>query len=124
MVTRLSPAVVTANILAWGVLFLTPLALGEMSLQGISWPTLRSWAALLFLAVVASGFAFFLYLFALTRLKAGEASVYVNLSPVVTLVAARLILAEDIVMLQLLGVALVLSGVYLTERSGGALSSA
>jgi len=47
--------------------------------------------------------------------------VYVNLSPVVTLVAARFVLAEPIALLQLVGAALVLLGVYLSER--GARSS-
>lgn len=121
VVARLPHAVVTAHTIAWGTLFLAPLALWEISLQGVSWPSARGWAALLFLAVAASGLAFFLYLFALTRLKAGEASVYVNLSPVVTLVAARFVLAEPIALLQLVGAALVLSGVYLSER--GARSS-
>jgi drug/metabolite transporter (DMT)-like permease len=116
VVARLPHAVVTAHTIAWGTLFLAPLAVGEILLQGVSWPSARGWAALLFLAVAASGLAFFLYLFALTRLKAGEASVYVNLSPVVTLVAARLVLAEPITLLQLVGAALVLSGVYLSER--------
>lgn len=118
VVARLSPVVTTVHTMAWGVLFLAPLALGEIFLQGVSWPTPRGWAALLFLAVIASGFAFFLYLFSLTRLEAGEASVYVNLSPVVTLVAARLVLTEPITWLQLVGTGLVLLGVYLTERTG------
>lgn len=113
-----TPAVTTARTLAWGVLFLAPLALGEALLQGISWPTVTGWVALLFLALAASGLAFFLYLFALTRLEAGQASVYVNLSPVVTLVAARLVLAEPVTVLQLAGTGLVLLGVYLTERRG------
>jgi drug/metabolite transporter (DMT)-like permease len=52
-------------------------------------------------------------------LSAGEVSVYVNLSPVVTLIAARLVLADTIALLQLVGAALVLSGVYLSERGAG-----
>ena len=44
---------------------------------------------------------------------------YVNLSPVVTLIAARLVLAEPIALLQLVGAALVLSGVCLSERGAG-----
>lgn len=115
-----SPGVTTAHTMAWGVLFLAPLAAAETALQGIARPTATGWAALLFLALVASGLAFFLYLFALTRLEASEASVYVNLSPVVTLVAARLVLAEPITWLQLVGTGLVLLGVYLTERTGRA----
>ncbi len=123
VVGRLSPAASTAHTMAWGVLFLTPFALGEMVVAGVSWPTLEGWAALLFLALIASGVAFFLYLFALTRMEAGEASLYVNLSPVVSLAAAHLILAEPITGLQLLGTGLVLLGVYLTERAGRRLNS-
>jgi drug/metabolite transporter (DMT)-like permease len=116
VVTRLPHAVVTAYTIAWGTLFLAPLTLGEILIRGVSWPSAKVWGALLFLAVAASGLAFFLYLFALTRLQAGEASVYVNLSPVVTLVAAHLVLAEPIALPQLVGAAVVLFGVYLSER--------
>jgi drug/metabolite transporter (DMT)-like permease len=116
IVRRWAPSAVTAHTIAWGTLFLAPLALGEVLVQGIAWPTPRAWIMLLFLALVASGLAFFLYLFALTKLEAGEASVYVNLSPVVTLIAARLVLDEPIGWLQFVGAALVLAGVYLTER--------
>jgi drug/metabolite transporter (DMT)-like permease len=125
VVARLAPAVVTAHTAAWGVLFLAPFALAETMTRGglsrgVAWPSPASWAALLFLAFVASGLAFYLYLFALTRLEAGEAAVYVNLSPVVTLIAADVVLAESITVLQLLGAVLVLAGVYLTERAGRA----
>lgn len=116
VVRQWAPSTVTAHTIAWGALFLAPLAMGEIFYHGIAWPTPRVWIMLLFLALIASGLAFFLYLFALTRLEAGEASVYVNLSPVVTLVAARLVLGDPIRWLQLLGAALVLAGVYLTER--------
>lgn len=115
VVASLSPAVSTAHTMAWGVVFLAPFAIGEMVVQGVSWPTLTGWGALLFLALVASGLAFFLYLFSLTRLEAGEVSLYVNLAPVVSLVAARLVLAEPITWLQLVGTGLVLLGVYTTE---------
>lgn len=111
-----TPGAVTAHTIAWGTLFLAPLAAGEVFYHGIAWPTPTAWIILLFLALVASGLAFFLYLFALTKLEAGEASVYVNLSPVVTLIAARLVLGDPIRWPQLVGAALVLAGVYLTER--------
>lgn len=96
VVARLSPAVSTAHTMAWGVEFVAPFAIGEMVVQGVSWPTLTGWGALLFLALVASGLASFLSLFSLTRLEAGEVSLYVNLAPVVSLVAGRLVLAEPI----------------------------
>ncbi len=117
VVRRRAPSAVTAHTIAWGTLFLAPLAAGEVFYQGIAWPTARGWIMLLFLGLVASGLAFFLYLFALTRLEAGEASVYVNLAPVVTLIAARQVLSEPIRWPQLVGTALVLAGVYLTEKA-------
>ncbi|MFP3896677.1 MAG: DMT family transporter [Anaerolineales bacterium] len=116
VVRRWTPGAVTAHTIAWGTLFLAPLAVGEVILRGVVWPTPKAWIMLLFLALIASGLAFFLYLFALTRLEAGDASVYVNLSPVVTLIAARLVLGDPIRWLQILGAALVLGGLYLTEK--------
>ena len=79
----------------------------------ISMPTA---VALLFLGLVASALAFLLYNFAVSRLEASEATIYVNLSPLVTICAASLILHETLSLLQLVGGIVVLSSIYLAGK--------
>lgn len=53
---------------------------------------------------------------ALRRLDASEASTYINLVPVITVLSAALMLGEAPVPSQLLGGGLVILGVYLASR--------
>jgi len=113
---RLPYLTITLLSTAFGTLFLTPLSVYEYATSGpmrISMPTA---VALLFLGLVASALAFLLYNFAVSRLEASEATIYVNLSPLVTVCAASLILHETLSLLQLVGGIVVLSSIYLAGK--------
>jgi drug/metabolite transporter (DMT)-like permease len=112
------PALVstTASIGA-GLLLLLPLGAIEVGYQG--WPQLshRGVLALLYLGVVASALPMFLWNYALSTVKAGQAASFVNLVPVVG-VAIALIAGESIHIGQMIGGGLALLGVWLSERAG------
>jgi drug/metabolite transporter (DMT)-like permease len=113
---RLPYLTITLSSTAFGTLFLGPLSAYEYlsySPMNISQPTI---IALLFLGLVASALAFLLYNFAVSRLEASEAAIYVNLSPVITVCAANLILHETLTTLQLVGGIVVLSSLYLAGK--------
>ena len=113
---RLPYLTITLSSTAFGTLFLGPLSAYEYLTYGpmnISQPTI---IALLFLGLVASGLAFLLYNFAVSRLEASEAAIYVNLSPVITVCAANLILHETLSLLQLVGGIVVLSSLYFAGK--------
>ena len=116
LTSRLPYLTVTLVSTAFGTLFLLPLSAYEYTVSGpthLSPPTI---VALLFLGVVASALAFLLYNFAVSRVEAGEATTYVNLSPLVTVCAANLILHESLSLLQVVGGIIVLSSLYLASR--------
>ena len=100
----------------YGALFFAPACL--MELPQIDWPhvTLRSYAALVYLTLFATVGAFLCYNYALVRLPASRAAVFINGIPVVTAAAAWLLLGETLTAAQLGGGVLVLFGVYLTNR--------
>jgi drug/metabolite transporter (DMT)-like permease len=100
----------------YGALFFAPACL--MELPQIEWShvTLRSYGALLYLTLFATVGAFLCYNYALVRLPASRAAVFINGIPVVTAAAAWLLLGETLTAAQLGGGALVLFGVYLTNR--------
>jgi len=86
-------------------------------LPAIVWQTitLRSWLAVGYLTLFATIGAFLCYNFALTRVPASRAAVFVNGIPVVTAIGAWLLLDERLTALQAGGGALVLVAVFITN---------
>ncbi len=102
--------------MAFGTLFLLPAAGLEIALSGFGPISTAGWLSVLFLGLGGSAASFFCWNAALRRLDASEASTYINLVPVVTVLSAALMLGEPLVPSQLLGGALVILGVYLASR--------
>ena len=67
-----------------------------------------------FLALCCSAFGYWLYAHALEVLGMSVSAVFINLIPLVTVIAGFFILGESLTALQLAGAALVIGGVYLT----------
>lgn len=85
------PAVVaTAASFAAGLLFLLPLAAGEVILFGAPELGPRGWLVLAYLGAGASALPIFLWNYALRHVPASAAALYINLVPVVGLVSALL----------------------------------
>jgi drug/metabolite transporter (DMT)-like permease len=99
----------------YGALFYAPAFLWE--LPTTQWAAIsgRSLAALAYLALFATIVAFFSYNYALTKVPASRASVFINGIPVVTALAAWVFLGEKLTALQAGGGLLVLFGVYLAN---------
>jgi drug/metabolite transporter (DMT)-like permease len=70
----------------------------------------------LFLAICCSALGYWLYAHSLEVLGISVSSVFINLIPVVTVVAGFFILGDRLTLFQWAGAALVLCGVYLTAR--------
>ena len=111
--TRYSAFALTAMQAFVGALFFLPLALTvepvphEISLQGL--------LAVLYLGIVVTVVAYGLFNFGVGRLPASQASGFVNLIPVFTLIFALLILDERLNAQQLAGGVLVFAGVALSQ---------
>ncbi len=99
----------------YGAIFFAPAFLWE--LPGINWSafTGRSVGALVYLTLFATIGAFLCYNYALTKLPAFRASIFINCIPVVTAIGAWIMLGETLTSLQIGGGALVLFAVCLTN---------
>jgi len=111
------PAVVntTAAIFA-GTLMLAPLAAWELR-DGLPSLSPLTWAAVLYLGLIASALTLFLWNYALETIPASLATAYLNLMPIVG-VGFSLAAGEPLLLSQLLGGALTLSGVWVADRCG------
>ena len=119
---KLAKAHNALNITGWqmiyGALLYVPSFLWE--LPAVHWSAIstRSLLALAYLTLFATCAAFLCYNYALTKLSAGKASVFINGIPVVTAAGAWMLLGETLTRLQLCGGLLVLTAVCLTNLSG------
>ncbi len=96
----------------FGFLGLLPFAMLEYKSWGD--PTLPVMLHVIFLALGCSALGYWLYAHAMETLGVSITSVFINLIPVVTVIAGYIVLHERLTLLQGAGAALVLAGVYLT----------
>jgi drug/metabolite transporter (DMT)-like permease len=96
----------------FGFLGFLPFAMLEHQRWGT--PTLPVIFHVLFLAVFCSALGYWLYAHAIKTMGVSISSIFINLIPVVTVIAGFFFLRERLTGLQWAGAALVLTGVYLT----------
>ena len=96
----------------FGFLGLLPFAMLEYKNWGN--PTLPVMLHVIFLALGCSALGYWLYAHAMEVLGVSTTSIFINLIPVVTVIAGFLVLHERLTLLQGAGAVLVLAGVYLT----------
>jgi drug/metabolite transporter (DMT)-like permease len=114
LVERHPPLIVTSAAAILGTAALIPLALVENHWRSPTWPALL---AVVVLAIGPGLLANLWWWQTAQWLEASRAAVYVYLIPLITMVLAVVLLREPLVPAQVAGAALVLSGVWLAERS-------
>jgi drug/metabolite transporter (DMT)-like permease len=105
-----------SGVACFGFLFLLPAAAIELALTGAQRPTGGDVAGLLYLGGLASALAFILWAFGLRHFQAGQAAIFTNLSPLVGVVVAALLLRESVSSVQVGTGAVIVGGVWLATR--------
>lgn len=120
---RYTPFFLTAIQAFVGAVFFFP----ALWLPSTTWPTQIAWGPLLaivYLGAIITLGAYGLYNYGVSRIPASQASVFVNLIPVFTVVLGWLILGERFTHSQYMASALVFIGIYISQRTiGGAKPS-
>ncbi len=107
---------ITRKVFFYGVLFALPMTFweGPMHLEALATPVVA--ANLLFLSLVCSMLAFFIWGEVTVRIGAILTANYLYLSPVISVIAAWLAYGETIGAVGLMGCVLVLVGIIMVER--------
>lgn len=113
--STLSSLEITSFQMFYGCIFFLPAFLREFPSMQWSAVTYDSIISLLFLALFASVAGYFLYNYALTQIPASRASVFLNGIPVVTTIAAAIILGEHLTPLQILGAIIAVGSVTIAN---------
>lgn len=99
-----------------GAIIVAPLALG---VEGFSFPLTQPYPMMvLYLSIFVSGIAVFVWLFLIREEDVTVLSLSSFLIPMVAVFLGWLLLAESIHPISILGMAMILTGLYLTNRSG------
>jgi drug/metabolite transporter (DMT)-like permease len=123
LLTR-SALYVTAFQNLFGALFMLPVAIAEALLVGVRTPTAEAIAAVLYLSSFASMLAYLLLNYAFRFLEASRVAVFVNLTPVVAVAAAYLLLGERFTAAQSLAAVIVVLGVWVANSGSAARRTA
>lgn len=112
----ISPVQITGMQVIFGAILFFPAFLWDFSSFNIADISRESWFALVALTLFATIGAFLCYNFALTRIPAARAAVFINGIPLVTASGAWFLLGESLSEIQLLGGAIVLVAVVLANH--------
>lgn len=99
---------ITAYQSLWGCLFLSP----SLFFSQLRIPSGKVIVNLLFLGIFCSCIAYVLYIYCLDKLGATVITTYINLQPIISLISAYFILKENISIMQIVGSAIIISGVF------------
>ena len=117
-VMKTLPALTTV---AWssifGTLMLLPAALAGGLFEDIARARTLDWACIVYLGVFATSLAYFWYYQAISVIGASRSGIFINTVPVFAVGMGFLILGEPVHLSLLTGGLMVVTGVYLTNKS-------
>jgi drug/metabolite transporter (DMT)-like permease len=111
---QVDPIVSTTASFYTGVLYLLPFTGWEIVRSGFPQITLPAWGALVYLGVVASALAYFLWNFGLSKMEASLAAPFINLIPIIGLTLS-ILTGEPVSLLQITGGLVAIIGVLITQ---------
>ncbi len=123
LLTR-SALYVTAFQNLFGALFMLPLAVVEALLVGVRTPTSSASLGIAYLSLFSSVLAYLLLNYAFRFLEASRVAVFVNLTPVVGVAAAYVLLDERFTAGQAVAAVVVVAGVWVANTGSGAKEAA
>ncbi len=100
-----------------GTIYLIPLVIVENNIQNIALYPAIAWGSIIYMAFIATFFAFSVWYKGIERFGASKTSIFVNLVPVFGVISSSVILKEHIGTIVILGGILVIIGVLITNTT-------
>ncbi|HYI25754.1 MAG TPA: EamA family transporter [Thermomicrobiales bacterium] len=113
---RENPLRIVGGVAILGFLLLVPASVVEIGIRGVAQPHPGDLLGVAYLGIAASAVAFAGWAYGLRHFEAGQASTFANLSPLIGVIVAAVVLGESISVLQIGGGMLILGGVWLATR--------
>ncbi|MEH6993175.1 DMT family transporter [Neobacillus drentensis] len=103
----------TTYAVAFGTVFLAPLAFVETSWQDIAQANVATWFAIAHMSIFVTVVSFIMYYYGIQEVGAAKASIFINVMPVSAVLMATIYLGETFTWAHGVGAAFVLTGVYI-----------
>lgn len=116
LLARYSPLELTAWSMLAGTIPLALISLPPMARQDWTSLSLLAWGALLFSALFAVVIGYLIWYTSVQRVGNARTAIYSNLTPVIAIIVAWLVLGDALAWRQLLGAGIVLAGLIITRR--------
>ena len=116
-IQRLGPTRATAGAMLMGWLMMAPFFIYQRGWSELPHLSLSGWSALLFLAICCSALGYLFWYGALERIEVSRVASLLYVEPLVTLIAAVLLLQEEVTLLTVVGGLLVLGSVFVVQRA-------
>jgi drug/metabolite transporter (DMT)-like permease len=113
----LSPLMVTSYTFFICVVISIPFVLWENPASYLSKTSVSGWASIFYMSIFASVLGYLIQMFAIERIGASRAAVFVNLVPIFTIIQSILILNESFSLFKCIGALSIITGVYLATRT-------
>lgn len=117
LLKRHSPLVITGLAMASGTVIYVAFAILPVLRTDWSAISVTSWGLMVASSLLALAFAYMVWYTAVQRIGSSRTAIYSNLTPIVAMIVAAVWLGEQISRAQLLGAALILSGIAVTRLS-------
>lgn len=105
---------ITTYQIIWGALFLSP----SLFFSTLQIPSTKVVLNIIFLSIFCSCIGYIIYVYCLKELGATIITTYINLQPIMSLIAAAVLLNEVITVGQVVGCAIIIIGVTLVSLDG------
>ena len=115
LLPKYGPLRLTVFAMVAGTLMMVPLSTPWLARQEWRSIPVAGWLGLAYSALLSITFSYFVWAFAISTIGVAHTSVFNNITPIVALFAGWLVLAEKPLPAQLVGVALVLVGVFMVR---------
>lgn len=103
-------------LLGTGMLWMTSIVRGEVSVAAISQLGAQQWLSLLYLGVLGSALAYIGYYEGIRKIGAMRSGVFIALNPLTAVVLGALLLGEPLTLAMCLGGGLILAGIFLCNK--------
>lgn len=113
----LSPLMVTSYTFLICVFISIPFVMGENPASYLPKTSVHGWLSILYMSIFASVLGYLIQLFAIEKIGAPRAAVFVNLVPIFTIIQSVFILGESFSLFKCIGALSIITGVYLATRS-------
>lgn len=114
---RINPFTLTAYVFIFCAILLLPFVIYENPMSYLPQTTSKGWISLLYMSIFSSVFAYLIQQISVQRIGPVKTSLYINLTPVFSMILAWLILGESITDEKVIATAIILTGVIITIKS-------